>query len=200
MSGSEGEEALIARVIAGDTQALQGLLRMHRRRLTAYVREQLPAALRTVFEPRDILQDVYQLAFRGIAGFKRDDGPDAAYRWFVTIARNHINHLLRARQAKKRGGRVLRVEDVEGLLEEIAISHRTPSKSAIRHELAVVLERSLEALPSKYKQAIRLRYFEGLGFEQIALRMNRSRGSALMLCNRGLKELKEALASASRYS
>jgi RNA polymerase sigma-70 factor (ECF subfamily) len=199
MSEAVAEETLIARAAAGDAQAMQGLLRMHRRRLEAYVRERLPRPLRTVIEPRDILQDVYQLAFRGIASFV-PDGPDASFRWFVTIARNHMTRLLRAHQTEKRGGRLVRDEDVEGLLEQLVISHRTPSKSAIRRELAVALERALDQLPANYNQALRLRYFEGLGFEQIAARMNRSQGSAQMLCNRGLKRLKGALASASRYA
>jgi RNA polymerase sigma-70 factor (ECF subfamily) len=199
MSDSVGEEPLIARAAAGDAQAIQGLLRMHRRRLEAYVRDHLPRPLRAVIEPCDILQDVYQLAFRGIASFV-PAGTDACFRWFVTIARNHMNQLLRAHHAQKREGRLGRGEDVEGLLEQLAISHRTPSKSAIRRELAVVLEKCLDQLPADYNQALRLRYFEGLGFEQIAVRMNRSQGSAQMLCNRGLKRLKEALASASRYA
>jgi RNA polymerase sigma-70 factor (ECF subfamily) len=191
------EEPLIARALAGDAHALQGLLRMHHRRLHVYVRDHMPRKLRTRIQYRDILQDVYQLAFRGIASFT-PDGPDACFRWFITIARNHMTRLLRADQALKRGAHLLAQEDVEELLKAV-VCDRTPSKSAIRRELVEVLEAALDRLLAEHGQALRLRYLDGLGFDQIALRMNRSPAAAHMLCNRGLKHLKEALASASRY-
>jgi RNA polymerase sigma-70 factor (ECF subfamily) len=198
------DEQLIDQAASGDDQAFVRLFLRNRRRLDGYVREKLPDSLRTLFEPRDILQDVCQLAFRGIGGFK-PQGDDAAFRWLVTIARHRMAELLRGHMTAKRGGSSAicqnhKGEDLAGLLEQMAVYHRTPSKSAIRHELARDIELSMQNLPGDYREALRLRYFEGLAIEQIALRMNRSKGAAQMLCNRGLKQLRSALGSASRYA
>ena len=199
LPSSEGP--LVTQAVQGDGQALQRLLFLHSRRIEGYVRERLPHPLRGIFEPRDILQDVYQLAISSGCSFK-PEGDDAVFRWFISIARNRMAELLRGQMTVKRGGRrreIEKADDVAGLLEQLAVSYRTPSQSAIRHELAQALETCLDQLPANYQEAIRLRYFKGFNFQQIAQQMNRSEGSAQMLCNRGLKRLRTALISVSRY-
>jgi RNA polymerase sigma-70 factor (ECF subfamily) len=202
MSEALSEEQLIEQAVQGDNQALHRLLRLHWRRIEGYVRERLPQPLRGQFEPRDILQDVFQLAIGSFCSFK-PEGDDAVFRWFIAIARNRMAELLRAQMTAKRGGRRQgfgKLGDLSTLLEQLAVSYRTPSQSAIRHELAQVLETCLDQLPADYRQAIRLRYFGALSFQQIAVQMNRSEGSAQMLCNRGLRRLRTAMISASRYA
>jgi RNA polymerase sigma factor (sigma-70 family) len=129
---------------------------------------------------------------------------DAPMRWLMTIARHHIVDLLRAQNSLKRGAGAMpaRNDDDSGvisLLETLAVYHRTPSKSAAAHELAIALERSIDRLPAAYRQAISLRHVDGLPAKQAAARMNRTEGAFHLLCNRGLKMLRVEMRSESIY-
>ena len=57
----------------------------------------------------------------------------------------------------------------------------------------------MNRLPADYREALRCRYLEGMAVNDIAARMNRSSGSVLMLCNRGLKALRLEMRSFSAY-
>ena len=82
---------------------------------------------------------------------------------------------------------------------ELAVYERTPSRSALAHEMIGTLQRSMQNLPEDYREAVRLRYIEGMQVIEIAGRMNRTDRAVHMLCNRGLKALRLELRSASMY-
>ena len=54
-------------------------------------------------------------------------------------------------------------------------------------------------LPADQATAVRMRYIEGLGVDEGAVRMGRTEPAFLMLCNRGLKVLRAELRSVSRF-
>jgi RNA polymerase sigma-70 factor (ECF subfamily) len=204
MSSNDDESSLISRAVAGDAAALEILLYRHRKRLLAYVQAHFPADLPGVFEPRDVLQDIWLKAFRAISEF-RPDGPDPVYRWLVTIARNLILDRVKYVRTAKRKSRPLPAERTDDsasiirLIEEMAVYRRTPSKSAASHELIAALDSAIERLPRDQARAMRLRHLEGLEIREIALRMNRTEGSVSMLCNRALKSLRWEMRSVSLY-
>lgn len=204
MTADELELSLVRRAGAGDSAALECLLFKYRTQLLSYVNRRMPEDLRRILEPEDILQDVYFEAFRRIGGFTAVDS-QSALRWMVTIARNRVVHVIRMQRTLKRGGG--RIAGLEGgvggslmlLLQDLVIYERTPSRSAAAHELMVTLQRSIEHLPPDYRQAVRLRYVEGLPLETVAKRMSRTSGAARMLCARGLRSLRVEMRSASLY-
>jgi RNA polymerase sigma-70 factor (subfamily 1) len=198
----------LRRAIGGDTFALQALLLTHRARLLQYVTRQMPAKVRSVHDPDDVVQDVFVEACRRIAEFV-PAGDDAVARWLMTIARHRIIDAVRAHGAVKRGGGRLVAavgagdddggRGVVALLESLAVYRRTPSRSAAAHELAVTLIRSIDGLPKDYRDAIWLRHVDGLPVKVAAARMNRTEGAFHLLCHRGLKQLRVVLRSASIY-
>jgi len=204
MSSTEDESALISNAVAGDSAALEMLLFRCRKRLLAYVQAHFPAELVDFLEPQDVLQDIWLKAIRAISDF-RSDGADPVYRWVVTIARNVIlDQVKHARAAKRKSTRVptKRTDgnaSIIGLLEEMAVYHRTPSKSAASHELIAALDSAIERLPGDQARALRLRHLEGLEIGEIARRMKRTEGSVSMLCNRALKSLRWEMRSVSLY-
>jgi RNA polymerase sigma factor (sigma-70 family) len=108
--------------------------------------------------------------------------------------------IIRMRRSSKRGGRLAEKDEfasVVGVLEELAVYQRTPSQSAMSHELVSAIQQAINTLEPQYCQAIRLRYIEGLSVQEAADRMGRTTGSILMLCNRGLALLKAQLQAAS---
>jgi RNA polymerase sigma-70 factor, ECF subfamily len=204
MASVEDETGLIKKAVTGDSAALEILLFHHRKRLLAYLRKHFPDALRASLEPEDILQDTWLRAIRAISEF-RPTASDPVYRWLVTIARNLISDQVKyIRSAKRKGTRILLQKSADegsiaGLLEELALYHRTPSKSAANQELMAALDSAIERLPDDQAQALQLRYLKGLDIKIIAQQMQRSPGSVSMLCNRALKSLRWEMRSVSLY-
>jgi RNA polymerase sigma-70 factor (subfamily 1) len=193
-----------AKTAGGDPLALQLLLHAERARLRDYVRRHLPIELSAVIDVQDVLQDTYINAFRRMGQFTATDPTNSVFRWLVTIARHRIAELLRLHRAAKRGGRRSRDvrADDKSLIEslsQLAVYQRTPSRSAAAHEFLAALEQSLRRLPDAYRDAVNLRYIQGLTPGEVATRIGRTERAVHMLCNRGLKAVRLDLRSASLF-
>jgi RNA polymerase sigma-70 factor (ECF subfamily) len=77
---------------------------------------------------------------------------------------------------------------LESLLAEPGDS---PSGHAQRNEQEIMLADALAELPGDYRQVIMLRHIEGLPFEEVAERMDRSCGAVRMLWLRALERLRK---------
>ena len=167
--------------------------------LVAYVGRHLPAWLASVVDPADVVQDVYLEAMRRSTEFQPADA-DHTRRWLMTIARNRLVDLIRHHGAAKRGGQVSVVSaapdaSTVGLLAEVAIYDRTPSKSAAAHEIAALIHRSIADLPADYAQVLRLRYLDGLSGKAVAAELSRTEGAVHVLCHRAVEALRLRLRS-----
>jgi len=178
----------------------------HYDRLAAEVSRKLPAELRGVIAPDDVLQETFIVAFREIGSFV-PRGPGAFQHWLAAIAEHRLLDLIKARRRVKRGGGRVAVDahaaspegSLVGLLEQVHVSERTPSRSAASHEALSALRVGLASLKDDYRQALTLRYLEGLPVADIAARMGRTARAIHMLCHRGLEQLRQALGRSSRY-
>lgn len=203
---SSGHADLVARAVAGEPLALERLILDHHRALSAVVAGKIPATLAVVISADDILQETYAEVYRGIGAF-RPDGENAFFRWLCTIADHRLLDAVRAHRAAKRGGGRAPVEATPGaeqsamlaLLDLVFVHERTPSRSAAGHEAIGAVQSAIETLKPDYRDAIRLRYIEGLSVADAAARMNRTERAVHKLCSRGLQRLREALGDASRY-
>lgn len=166
-----------------------------------FARRGIPVDLRRVIDVEDVAQDVCLEFFRRC---HEVDLGDAAHvrRLLLTITRHQLIDLVRAHRATKRGGRLVRVEELAdmpgaqplvGLLEQLAVYERTPSQSAIAHELADRLQQSLAALPPDYASCLRMRHIEQRTVAETAGLMNRTEGAIQMLSARALNQLKAEL-------
>ena len=194
-------DRLTADAMSGDKTALWQVLCLYRPRIEFYLEEHFPKGLRPHLEPQDILQDVYFQVFRRIGQF-RPVGEGALYRWILTIARNLLTDALRAHKSVKRGGAFPGGRLSAGwvrhsgelaiiqMLEELAVYHRTPSRSAMAHEMVLVMERALDRLPEDHREVLRLRYLEGMDFSAVAARTGRTPEALQMQCTRAIKLLR----------
>jgi RNA polymerase sigma-70 factor (ECF subfamily) len=70
----------------------------------------------------------------------------------------------------------------------------SPSQRMMRDEAAVVLSACLEQIPETQRDAIRLRYLEGMALKEISDRMQKSEMAVAGLLKRGLRALREEMA------
>ena len=187
-SGVECDQ--IARAVAGDRAALEGLLLDCHDRLTAAVADGMPAELRRTASAEDILQEVYIDAFRRIGDFEpRGRGP--FFAWLLAITRHKLLDAVKAHRAVRRGGGQAPIrcttDSVIGLLEQLARHDHTPSRVAATHEAEAALRVALAELKDDYRKALQLRYLQGLSVAETAAAMGRRREQFTCSATVGLK-------------
>jgi RNA polymerase sigma factor (sigma-70 family) len=199
---SAGDEPQPVTPVSADAivAAVHQALLESRDAIMGFAANRIPDDLRRVVEPQDVFQDVCFEAFRRAASFPAA-GPRPAKRWLLRLANNLLIDMIRAQRAAKRGGpgigspaapAILR-HSVLHLLRDLRLYLRTPSQSAVGHELAAIVRRAVEKLEPDYRRAVEMRYLEGQSPAQIAQAMGRTIGAVRMLCNRGLKSLREII-------
>ncbi|RMF75694.1 MAG: sigma-70 family RNA polymerase sigma factor [Planctomycetota bacterium] len=200
------EETLIERAVSGDEAALEAVMLSHHTRLAQEVDRKTPTTLRGVIAADDVLQEAYVIVFREIRRFQWR-GAGSFYAWVATIAERRLFDAIKAERAAKRGGGRARVQPADadehailGWLEVLSVYERTPSRSVAGREAIAALNEAIAALNPAQREAMRLRYVEGLPVSVAAERMQRSEGAVCQLCQRALKNLRAALGSSTRFS
>jgi RNA polymerase sigma-70 factor (ECF subfamily) len=206
MSVPGSEADLTARAIAGETGALEELLLLHYDRLAARVTGKIPASMRGVISAEDVLQESFLEVINRINSFEARES-DSFYRWLATIAEHRLIDLVRAHRAAKRGGGRSPLEgspagesrSVVDLLSLLAVSERTPSRSVAGHEAVAAIRGALDQIKPDHRDALQMRYLEGLSVAATAERLGRTEAAIHMLCNRGLRALADVLGPDSKY-
>jgi len=171
----------LARLRAGDSRAGRALERLYRRPLIRYCRR----FLGNVTEAEDAAADVFlkAIAARGAPGSFR--------AWLYRIARNHCLNLLRAARRRPRplppASSLAPPADAPG-----------PSTRLARAEERSRAARLLEGLPAPFREALQLRYGDGLSRADIASRLGISQDLVRYRLYQGVKLLKNAAGSTRR--
>lgn len=167
--------ALVGRVRSGDRQAAAALLRLMQDRWYRYCLAQL----RRSHEAEDATQEVALRVLRGL-GRLREAGRFET--WSFGVALNVC------REARRRGARH-RAGDLEG--HEPAHTPRLPEDHSRLHD-------ALGLLPPRQREAVTLRYLQGLTIEQTADAMRCRQGTVKAAVHRGLKSMRRAMAEDQR--
>jgi RNA polymerase sigma-70 factor (ECF subfamily) len=169
--------------------ALDLLLSGQRDQLRALADQALPARLKARIDASDIVQQTCLSAFRRIGEF-HGSSPAQFAAWLQQIQQHNLQNAIRDQlQTQKRG------DGREGALPDAVGDARadTPSQQAMRREAAEALSRALEQLPDEERQALRLRYLEGLTLVQVCERLDLTKDAAVWLLQKGLKHLRQWL-------
>jgi RNA polymerase sigma-70 factor (ECF subfamily) len=178
------------------------LLALYTNYLKLLVAAQLDTRLRARVSPSDIVQESFFEAHRDFGDFRGNSIGE-----FVTwLRRIVVNNILRVVEqhvlAEKRDvRREVSLEEIGRRLEKSTVRLETflaeqaesPSGCAVRREDEILLADTLARMPADYRDVIVLRHIEGLPFEEVALRMDRSAGAVRMLWLRALKKMRESL-------
>lgn len=195
---------LLVRAVGGDRSALEQLLIPYQGRLLSRLERKIPSALRNIVAPEDLLQETFVEVFRQIQGFQ-PKGLAAFVRWLIMVTDGRLISAIRRHATLKRGGDRAAIDLViEGssaipLLEMLQVDLRSPSRAAASQEAVTAIAAALRSLKPDYRDAVRLRFLEGLEIAEVAQRLGRSEWSVHKLCSRGLRELREHLGDESRF-
>jgi RNA polymerase sigma-70 factor (ECF subfamily) len=179
---------------SGSNEALGLALDQCRPYLLQLARQSLGASLRSKGEASDLVQETYLEAQRRFPHFEGASG---------TQLRAWLRCLL-LHQAAKLGRRYRRTQKRQLSREvplngdgtsgagsgQVAAAVPTPSVQVMADEQTRRLQEAIGRLPDDYRQVIALRYQEGLSFDEVGLRLNRSANAARMLWVRAVDRLK----------
>jgi RNA polymerase sigma-70 factor, ECF subfamily len=170
----EGE--IIGRVLGGDREAFSALV-------DAYKGPVFRLAFRmtgSAQDADDLTQETFLRAFQSLGKFKTGV---RFFPWLYTISLNVIrNHLRKAN--------VLQGESARNDAPEAADPRNNPAEAAIGRERGRRLQGYLLRLPVPVREALVLRFFEELSFEDIAGLTGDTLSSAKMKVYRGLEKIR----------
>lgn len=206
MSADEQQLSMIRRAVGGDIVALTVVLTESRAKLLDYLQRRIPPDLKGTVDADDLAQEAHVEVFRHIGDFELR-GPDSLDRWVATIALRKLRDAIKMRRADRRGGGKMalspfprHVEDsMVALLDVLAVTTRTPSQSAVRHEVVAAVQDALAELPEDYRQAIWMVHIEGRSAAAAAEQMGRTERAIHNLCYKAKARLRERLGSDSRF-
>ncbi|HSK09433.1 MAG TPA: RNA polymerase sigma factor [Vicinamibacterales bacterium] len=174
-----GDRELVARCLAGDRDAFEGLYRQHAGRLYNLAWRMSGGAS----DADDLLQEIFMQAYRKLDSFK---GDASLGTWLYRLGVNLCLDRLRSRQ-----GRMDLVTD--SMDEESAPEVAAPGRPAESNATRMDLERAIALLPPSYRSAFVLHDVEGYQHDEIARMLDISEGSSKSLLHKARRRLRTLL-------
>lgn len=187
----------LLRARAGDPAALGELLDGFRDYLLAVAHHELDGNLRARLGPSDLVQETFLRSQRAFADFKGASHEELK-SWLAQILVNRCRdlrdaHLLTAKRGAHHEVPLVPDGSAIGPVDGLAIDTLTPSGHAVVDEEVAQLMSALAGLPDECRQVVWLRNWEGLGFEEIGHRTNRTAEAARKVFSRAVQKLAEQL-------
>jgi RNA polymerase sigma-70 factor (ECF subfamily) len=175
---------LLQRARQGDDAALGELLDEHRAYLKVLSQRVLDRRLALRADESDMVQQTLLLAFRNFPDF-RGEHPEQFAAWLREIHERQLGNLVRDHVGAQK--RSLKREQSIEAAGDVTASQTTASQRLFRGERAVALAAALERLPPDQREAVRLRFIEGLPLEELCAQATAG------LVKRGLINLRQWL-------
>jgi RNA polymerase sigma factor (sigma-70 family) len=179
------DAAIVRKILAGEKELFELLLRRHNQTLYRVIR----SYLKDLDEVQDVMQNAYLKAFDKLSKFR---GDASFSTWLIRIG---INEALVRLNAAKKGKTVY----LDPFLEEnnnviqIPDKQMNPEKAFIRQEAKQLLERAIDNLPEKYRVVYVLKEIEGMESTQIEETLGLTDANVKVRLHRAKKLLKESL-------
>ena len=186
---------LIDRARRDEPGALDRLLDSYRNYLRLLARTGLDASLQGKADPSDLVQDALLRAAENFGQFRGASDAELAGWLRQILARCLADFVRRYRTNARRAGREQSLDQLldrssEAMGRVLAASGPSPSESAERRDLGVVLSDALARLSAEHREVIVLHHLEGLGWDEVARRLGRTPGAVRLLWTRALKQLR----------
>ncbi len=165
MSAKTDDQRLVERVQGGDKAAFDVLVLKYQHKIVKlvmrYGRDQAEAL--------DVTQEAFIKAYRALPKFR---GDSAFYTWLYRISINTAkNHIVAMKRRPMEYD--LDLQESGGYETPTHLrDYDSPERIVQRDELRDAVQSSINALPEELRDAIVLREFEGMSYEEIATAMN----------------------------
>lgn len=176
--GGPSDESLAQRMLAGDEDAARLLVERYERPLFA--------TLLRVTRDRGVAEDLFQETFlRALRSGGRYDRSRRFQPWLFAIALN-----LAKDHARRLAHAATPLLSVEGVLPEPVGLRADAGAASVRR---IDLSRAIERLPDAQREAVVLRYVEGLEEGEIAAASGIARGTVKSRLHHAIRKLREIL-------
>jgi RNA polymerase sigma-70 factor (ECF subfamily) len=185
----------LAEARAGSPEALGRVLEACRGYLLLVAEEDLDPGLRAKGGASDLVQQTF-LEAQGDFNRFRGGSEDELLAWLRHLLRNNLIDFARQYRATAKRGvdrEVPLTGDDSAFREAIPADTPSPSGHAMARERDDALRAALDRLPEDYRAILRLRYDDGLGFDEIAARMGRTPEAVRKLWARAVARLQQEM-------
>ena len=200
--------SMISSARRGDRSTIGALLQLYRNYLLVLAATQIENRIQPRVSPSDVVQETMLRAHKNFGQFRGTTEPELL-AWLRQILVNNLakfveQHLLAARRDVRRE---VSIERLGASLEQSTLQlaallptdSKSPSMSVQQREEAVLLADRLAQLPPSYREVLVLRNLQGMPFEEVAERIDRSIGATRMLWLRAIEKLRAVYRSEERH-
>ena len=180
----------------GDDSARNRLFEACRSFVALTARVQLHRRLQSKVDPSDLVQQSMLEAHHGFHNFKGGT-PEEWLAWLKQIVQHNVldadKHYRGTERRDLRRERPISNPELSHADWSPADPGPSPSQVLSKAERELQVAVAIESLPDDYRQVVLLRNLERLSFDEVAARMNRSRGACQMLWMRAIEQLRSQL-------
>ena len=165
------DRVLLNHYLAGDQSAISQLIERHSRRVRDYIR--------MMVKDRDVAEDIFQETFiKAVRVIDEGRYVDSGkfLSWILRIAHNQVIDYFRAQRQDKSVSESDAGYDVLGTLQ---LAERTIEDEIVCEQIEREVRMLVELLPDEQREVVRMRYFGGLSFKEIAEQTGVSINTAL---------------------
>lgn len=185
----EEEHALIRRVLAGDTDRFEALVKAHEKGV-------YNLALRMLGSEQDALDAAQEAFFRSYKALGSFRGESRFSVWLYRLTGNVCMDMLRR---AGRTGTVSLTEENEGELP-IPDERADPQRLLERKDLRRAVREAMDALSPEFRQVLALRDINGLSYEEIAQTTGLEPGTVKSRLFRARRKMARLLAADGNFS
>ncbi len=183
------DEEVARRVLTGEKELYELIIRRHNQRLFRISRAYVDDA----DEAEDIVQQAYINAYEHLPNF---EGRSKFSTWLTRIL---INEAMRRNKLMNRytllEGRFPDEQEVRTIQQLASPPEENPAEKVMNEELRKVLERTIDALPSKYRSVFVMREVEGMSVAETSESLGISTANVKVRLNRAKEMLKGQIGS-----
>lgn len=186
---SDTDENLLARYHRGDLSAMEELFRRYQKPLYGYVRR--------VVSSTELAEDVVQETFIRLCRCQPNQCPEEGKfaTWLYTIATNLCRDAFRrsSRRPERPNSEIYEDEEAPVTSNLWSPEPESVENQTLHREMQRQVRAAIEALPIRERNAVLLREYQGLAYDEIAEVMGCTTGSIKLLLHRGRRRLRDIL-------
>jgi len=131
--------------------------------------------VRNVDDAEDLTIESFAKAFRSLHRFKKDF---TFSTWLFRIATNNtIDHIRKKKLNTLSIDNRFTDDNGDGIAIEVEDENLNPQEETIKEQKAELIQVFVDKLPPKYQKLVRLRYFQELSYEEIAVELEAPLGT-----------------------